>query len=82
MRLFIILLIASFSFVIWAQKERVIYKYKKYEKFDFSAIGVEGNTGNPGDLSVIPQIGRKRKSRLPERKNFKDKMRENIEAIR
>ena len=40
-------------------KQKIIYKYKKYEKFDFEDLIIEGETGNPGDLSIAPRYQRR-----------------------
>lgn len=61
---------------------KVVYKYKKYEKFDFEDLVIEGETGSPGDLSIIPRYQRKFKNVLPYRKNFNAEMRKSIERIR
>ena len=53
------------------RKEKVIYKYKKYEKFNLEDISVDGESGNPGDLSIFNRYQRKFKNKLPYRKNFR-----------
>lgn len=40
-----------FSFNIHS-KEKVIYKYKEYEKFDLGDMEIKGSVVAPGDLSV------------------------------
>ena len=37
------------------KKNRIIYKYKKYQKFDFEDLVIQGETGSPGDISVDPR---------------------------
>ena len=68
----------------WAQspRKRVIYEYKKFEKFDFEEIGVEGQSGAPGDLSVAPTPKKNYENRLPERKDFLKEMRKSASGIR
>jgi len=61
---------------------KIIYKYKKYQKFDFEDLVIEGETGSPGDLSIIPRYQRKFKNKLPYRKNFNAEIRKSIERIR
>ena len=63
-------------------KQRIIYKYKKYEKFDFDEIGIEGDTGSPGDLSVNQRYQRKFRNRLPYRRNFNPEIRKAVERLR
>lgn len=61
---------------------KVIYKYKKYEKFDFEDLVIEGETGSPGDLSIAPRYQRKFKNILPYRKNFNAEIRKGLERVR
>jgi hypothetical protein len=61
---------------------KIIYKYKKYQKFDFEDLVIEGETGSPGDLSIAPRYQRKFKNKLPYRKNFNAEMRRSVERIR
>ncbi|PIP94366.1 MAG: hypothetical protein COW00_07480 [Bdellovibrio sp. CG12_big_fil_rev_8_21_14_0_65_39_13] len=85
--LFLILSMASFSAAV-AQtrstkgKEQIIYKYKKYQKFDFEDLVIEGETGAPSDLSISPRFKRVYKNPLPYRKNFNDEIRKGIERVR
>lgn len=62
--------------------ESVRYRYKEYEKFDFEDLVIEGETGNPGDLSIAPRYQRKFENKLPYRKNFNAEIRKGIERIR
>ncbi len=81
--LFLTLTFSSFAQDIPGVKApKIIYKYKKYEKFDFEDLVIEGETGSPGDLSIIPRYQRKFKNILPYRKNFNAEMRKSIERIR
>ncbi len=64
------------------EKRKVIYEYKKYEKFDFEEIGVEGEAGSPGDLSIAPVPRKDYGNRLPERKDFLPEMRKSASGIR
>ena len=65
-----------------AREGKTIYKYKKYEKFDFEDMVIEGEIGSPGDLSITPRYQRKFKNRLPYRKNFNAEIRKAVERIR
>ena len=87
--LFLITLITSvFSIETQAKKYqykkdlKTIYKYKKYEKFDFEEIQVEGEIVSPGDLSIRPMYQNLFKNRLPYRKNFNPEIRKSISKIR
>jgi hypothetical protein len=63
-------------------KKNIRYEYKKFEKFDFDEIGVEGEAGSPGDLSVSPRLRNEFKNKLPERHDFNKEMRKAIDVIR
>jgi len=65
-----------------AQEERIIYRYKEFERFDFEDIVIEGETGNPGDLSIAPRYQRRFENKLPYRKNFNAEIRKGIERVR
>ncbi|MEC7278096.1 MAG: hypothetical protein VXV96_17375 [Bdellovibrionota bacterium] len=80
--LVLIFCISSFAQEAGVQAPKIIYKYKKYQKFDFEDLVIEGETGSPGDLSIIPRYQRKFKNVLPYRKNFNAEMRKSIERIR
>ena len=82
----IILLIGAFNIsakdkVVVDKKNRIIYKYKQYEKFDFENIGIDAETGSPGDLSIYERYQRKYKNKLPFRENFNPELRKSIERI-
>lgn len=80
MKLFILLLLVSTA--AQAQQKKVRYEYKKYEKFDFEEIGVEGEAGAPGDISISPRLRNEFKNKLPERTNFNREMKKAIDGIR
>jgi hypothetical protein len=83
MKLFIFVLFI-FTFQVHAQnsKKTVRYEYKKFEKFDFDEIGVEGEAGSPGDLSITPRARNEFRNKLPERLNFNKEMKKAVEVIR
>lgn len=62
--------------------EQIVYRYKKFQRFDFEDLVIEGETGNPGDLSIAPRYQRKFENKLPYRKNFNAEIRRGIERIR
>ncbi len=76
----ILFLSASASFA--QDKGNVRYEYKKFEKFDFDEIGVEGEAGSPGDISISPRLRKEFKNKLPERQNFNQEMKKAIDGIR
>jgi hypothetical protein len=83
--LIIFILTSSFAY---AQKpkgksgKRVIYKYKKYEKFDFENLSIDGDASSPGDLSISPRFRKRFRNKLPQRLNFNPEMKNAIQAIR
>jgi len=83
MRFFILITLFILSFSAFGQeKKNIKYEYKKYERFDFSEIGVEGEAGSPGDISISPRLRNEFKNRLPERTNFNKEMNQAIDGIR
>jgi len=81
--LVLIIVGSSFNLALAQNKnKKVIYEYKKYEKFDFDEIGVEGQSGAPGDISVAPTPKSDWEGRLPERKDFLKEMRKSASGIR
>lgn len=83
MKTLVICFIVSFAFSARAEdKKKIIYEYKKFEKFDFQEIGVEGESGAPGDLSVSPNPRKDYGNRLPERREFNKEMRKAASGIR
>lgn len=77
----LLVLIFVFSANLAFAKKKVNYKYKKYERFDFDALDVEGARSTPGDLSIGQRLKRKYKNKLPERKNFNGEMKRAIDTI-
>lgn len=80
----ILILILFFATSAFAQdkKGNVRYEYKKFEKFDFDEIGVEGEAGTPGDISISPRLRKEFVNKLPERQNFNKEMKKAIDGIR
>jgi hypothetical protein len=66
----------------FAQEKTVRYEYKKFEKFDFEEIGVDGEAGSPGDISISPRLRKEFQNKLPERQNFNKEMKKAVDAIR
>jgi hypothetical protein len=62
-------------------KSKVVFEYRKYEKFDFNALNIEGSESSPGDLSISPRFRKKFRNRIPERKNFKKEMLNTLNTI-
>ncbi len=81
---YIVTLIGSLLVPIYGQSKspKIIFKYKKYEKFDFDDLSVSGDSSDPGDLSVGPRFKKRFRNRLPERKNFNKEIYKSLRAIK
>ena len=78
-----ILIFSLASFTCGGQeKDDVRFQYKKFEKFDFEDLVIEGETSSPSDLSIKPNYNKKFKNLLPYRKNFNSEIKKSIERIR
>ena len=75
----ILLLLSPLSFA--KKRKKVKYEYKKFERFDFDALDVEGSRSSPGDLSIGQRLKRKQRNKLPERKNFNREMKRALDSI-
>ncbi len=82
MKVFFILTVFMMSLSCFGQDKNIRYEYKKFEKFDLDELGVEGEAGSPGDISVNPRSRDKFKNQLPERKNFNKELRKAVQGIR
>lgn len=51
MKPIMIIVVALLSLNVFA-KQKVVYKYKEYEKFDLGDMEIKGSIVAPGDLSV------------------------------
>ena len=65
-----------------SSKKNIRYEYKKYEKFDLGEIGVSGDMGSPGDISISPGLRKEFRNKLPEKNNFEKEMKRSIHGIR
>lgn len=83
MKLILIISILFVSFVASAKdKKNINYEYKKFEKFDFGVIDVEGGSSSPGDLSISPRFRKKFRNKIPERKQFHNEMKRALDSVR
>jgi hypothetical protein len=78
----LVLIVLCFSFSVFSKEKKINYEYKKYEKFDFSAIDVEGGSNSPGDLSISPRFRKKFRNKIPERKQFHNEMKRALDSVR
>lgn len=67
---------------IFSQDGKVVYEYKKYQKFDFEDLSLSGDIGSPGDISISPRYQLKFKNKLPYRKNFNPEIVKGVERVR
>lgn len=81
MKLIIIIIFVTFSAVSFAKKGKVKYEYKKYERFDFDALDVQGSKSAPGELSIPTRLKTKHRNKLPERRNFHREMKRAIDTV-
>ena len=83
--LLITLLLGCFFQLASAQtktsKKKIIYEYKKYEKFDFGDMAIEGSTGAIGDLSVSPRYQVKFSNELPKKPNFNKELIDSVDNL-
>ncbi len=61
---------------------KVIYQYKKYEKFDLGNLEVKGQLIAPGDISVRERERKRFELDLYTRKNFDPFQKKDIESLR
>lgn len=77
------LLIMMTLFSLHAQaKEKVVYKYKKFEVINLDEISVDGELGGPGEVSISQRYLKKFKNKLPSKPNFNLEMMKGLERIR
>lgn len=79
----ILLMVLQLAFIQNALgNEKVIYEYKKYEKFDLGNLEVQGELIAPGDISVRERDRKKFNLDFFERKDFNSFVKQDIEAFR
>jgi hypothetical protein len=61
---------------------KVIYEYKKYEKFDLGNLEVKGELIAPGDISVRERERRTFRLELFTRKNFDEQSAHDMKSLR
>jgi hypothetical protein len=69
---------SSFAFA----EEKIIYQYKKYEKFDLGDLEVKGQLIAPGDLSVRDRDRRRFELELYNRTDFEDMAAHDVQTLR
>ena len=80
------LLFLAFNFYMFATqiqaKENIIYKYKKYEKFDLGELEIKGSIIAPGDLSTANLQVKRFTLSLYERKKYDDLLKKQLKTLR
>ena len=66
----------------WGDDQKVIYQYKKYEKFDLGNLEVKGQLIAPGDISVRDRERRRFEVDLYSRQDFDKFIRKDTESLR
>ena len=66
----------------YGEEQKVIYQYKKYEKFDLGNLEVKGQLIAPGDISVRERERRRFELELYTRKDFDAFIRKDVESLR
>jgi hypothetical protein len=81
------IMICTFGFIIippniYAKKTRKRVVYKKYEKFDFEEIKLQGEVAAPGDLSVMTRFQRRFRNKLPYKTSFNPEIKRSLKRIK
>lgn len=63
-------------------KEKIIYKYKQYEKFDLGDMEIKGELIAPGDLTVKERSNRFINRKLYKRKEYSKELIYDIKYMR
>lgn len=66
----------------WGDDQKVIYQYKKYEKFDLGNLEVKGQLIAPGDISVRDRERRRFEVDLYSRQDFDKFIKKDTESLR
>jgi hypothetical protein len=82
MRLFFYILGFYMMSEAYGDEQKVIYQYKKYEKFDLGNLEVKGQLIAPGDISVRERERRRFEMDLFNRDNFDSFIAKDVESLR
>jgi hypothetical protein len=82
MRLFFYILGFYMMTEAYGDEQKVIYQYKKYEKFDLGNLEVKGQLIAPGDISVRERERRRFEMDLFNRDNFDSFIAKDLESLR
>jgi len=80
---FLLLTILLTSLTSYSKEdEKVIYQYKKYERFDLGNLEIKGNLIAPGDLSVKERERKQFKSNIFNRQDFFKEIERDVNELR
>ncbi len=82
MKILLLLIGVLFLFEAQAEEQKIIYQYKKYEKFDLGNLEVKGELIAPGDISVRERDRRKFELDLFTRKDFDNFIKRDVDSLR
>ncbi len=82
MKLITCLLGLTFAITALAEDQKVIYQYKKYEKFDLGNMEVKGQLIAPGDISVRERERKRFEMDLYTRGDFDPFIEKDIDTLR
>jgi hypothetical protein len=81
-----VILILSFVLfdgrLIGAEEDNVIYKFRKYEKFDLGNLKIQGSIMAPGDISVKERERKEFNRALLERTSFDPEVKDDVSNLR
>lgn len=81
-RIILILLSLTLFSNAFCEEQKVIYQYKKYEKFDLGNLEVKGQLIAPGDISVRERERRRFELDLFNRQDFDSFIKKDVESLR
>jgi hypothetical protein len=70
-----------FSLMVFSapkNKDGQNFEYKKYEKFDFSELTIDGDNDGIGDLSIMQRFQTNFENNLPHKSNFNRELRDAV----
>jgi hypothetical protein len=82
MKILLVIMGLLFLFEAMADEQKIIYQYKKYEKFDLGNLEVKGELIAPGDISVRERDRRKFELDLFTRKDFDTFLKRDVDSLR
>jgi hypothetical protein len=82
MKVLTCLLSFYFTTGVFGEEQKVVYQYKKYEKFDLGNLEVKGQLIAPGDISVRERERKRFELDLFSRKDFDSFINKDVETLR